>query len=43
MPDRASFAYTFDRVGELVGGLFEKLGVTRYPMDHGAPVGWRLR
>lgn len=45
MPDRASFAYTFDRFGELVGGLLEKLGVGRYSMyvmDYGAPVGWRL-
>ena len=45
MPDRARFAYTFDRFGELVGGLLDKLGVTRhamYVMDYGAPVGWRL-
>ena len=42
MPDRARFAYTFDRFGELVDGL---LGVKRYAMyvmDYGAPVGWRL-
>jgi pimeloyl-ACP methyl ester carboxylesterase len=45
MPDRASFAYTFDRFGELVGGLVDALGVGRYSMyvmDYGAPVGWRL-
>jgi pimeloyl-ACP methyl ester carboxylesterase len=45
MPDRANFAYTFDRFGELVGGLLDQLGVTRYTMyvmDYGAPVGWRL-
>jgi pimeloyl-ACP methyl ester carboxylesterase len=45
MPDRASFAYTFDRIAGLVDGLLDRLGVTRYAMyvmDYGAPVGWRL-
>jgi pimeloyl-ACP methyl ester carboxylesterase len=45
MPDRAKFAYTFDRFGDLVDGLLEKLRVTAYAMyvmDYGAPVGWRL-
>jgi pimeloyl-ACP methyl ester carboxylesterase len=45
MPDRSTFAYTFDRFGELVGALLDQLGVTRYAMyvmDYGAPVGWRL-
>ena len=45
MPDRARFAYTFDRFGELVDGLLDQLGVRRYAMyvmDYGAPVGWRL-
>lgn len=45
MPDRAKFAYTFDRFGELVDGLLGQLGVSRYAMyvmDYGAPVGWRL-
>ena len=45
MPDRATFKYTFDRFGELVDGLLDQLGVTRYAMyvmDYGAPVGWRL-
>jgi pimeloyl-ACP methyl ester carboxylesterase len=44
-PDRASFSYTFDRFGELVGGLLDELGIDRYAMyvmDYGAPVGWRL-
>jgi pimeloyl-ACP methyl ester carboxylesterase len=44
-PDRRTFAYTFDRFGELVDGLLGHLGVTRYAiyvMDYGAPVGWRL-
>lgn len=45
MPDRAKFTYTFDRFGELIGGLLEQLNVNRfamYVMDYGAPVGWRL-
>jgi pimeloyl-ACP methyl ester carboxylesterase len=45
MPDRATFAYTFDRFAELVDGLLDQLQVTRYAMyvmDYGAPVGWRL-
>ena len=45
MPDRAKFAYTFDRFAELVDALLEKLGVVSYAMyvmDYGAPVGWRL-
>ena len=45
MPDRAGFAYTFDRFAELVDGLLDELGVKRfamYVMDYGAPVGWRL-
>ncbi len=45
MPDRAGFAYTFDRFAELVEGLLMQLGVERYAMyvmDYGAPVGWRL-
>lgn len=45
MPNRVTFAYTFDRFAELVDGLLDQLGVTRYAMyvmDYGAPVGWRL-
>jgi pimeloyl-ACP methyl ester carboxylesterase len=45
MPDRAEFAYTFDRFAELVGALLDQLGVASYAMyvmDYGAPVGWRL-
>ena len=45
MPDRAKFAYTFDRFADLVDGLLDKLGVKAYAiyvMDYGAPVGWRL-
>jgi pimeloyl-ACP methyl ester carboxylesterase len=45
MPDRSTFAYTFDRFAELVEGLLDQLGAARYAtyvMDYGAPVGWRL-
>jgi pimeloyl-ACP methyl ester carboxylesterase len=45
MPDRAKFAYTFDRFAELVDGLLDAIGVKAYAMyvmDYGAPVGWRL-
>ena len=45
MPDRSTFAYTFDRFAELVDGLLKQLDVARfsmYVMDYGAPVGWRL-
>lgn len=45
MPDRSTFAYTFDRFAEVVDGLLGQLDVTRYAMyvmDYGAPVGWRL-
>ncbi len=45
MPDRSTFAYTFDRFAELVDALLGQLGVARYAMyvmDYGAPVGWRL-
>ena len=44
-PTAPKFAYTFDRFGQLVDGLLDQLGVTRYAMyvmDYGAPVGWRL-
>jgi pimeloyl-ACP methyl ester carboxylesterase len=42
MPDRTTFAYTFDRFADLVDGLLDHLGITRfamYVMDYGAPVG----
>lgn len=45
MPDRARFAYTFDHLAEIIGGLLDQLGVhrmTMYVFDYGAPVGWRL-
>ena len=40
MPDHTEFAYTFDRFAELVDGLLDQLGITRYAMyimDYGAP------
>ena len=45
MPDRATFAYTFDNIAEVIDGLLDGLGVeaySMYVMDYGAPVGWRL-
>lgn len=45
MPDRDTFAYTFDNFARLVEGLTEKLGLDRYALyvfDYGAPVGFRL-
>jgi pimeloyl-ACP methyl ester carboxylesterase len=45
MPDRASFAFTFDHLAQVVDHLLDRLEVTRYAMyvmDYGAPVGWRL-
>src|ERR1700744_6475127 len=44
MPDRATFAYTFDHVADLVDRLLARIGVSKYAMyvmDYGAPVGWR--
>lgn len=45
MPDHASFDYTFARFTDLVDGLLDQLGATRYAMyvmNYGAPVGYRL-
>lgn len=45
MPDPATYAYTFDAFGDIVGKLLDDLGITKYAMyvmDYGAPVGWRL-
>ncbi|WP_448097744.1 alpha/beta fold hydrolase [Luteibacter yeojuensis] len=45
MPDPATYAYTFDAFGNIVGKLLDDLGITKYAMyvmDYGAPVGWRL-
>jgi pimeloyl-ACP methyl ester carboxylesterase len=45
MPDRSTFAYTFDNLANLVDSLLQSLQVERYfmyVMDYGAPVGWRI-
>ncbi|MEX1826741.1 alpha/beta hydrolase [Luteibacter sp. CQ10] len=44
-PDRAHYAYTFDRLAQTIDAFTETLGLKRYAMevfDYGAPVGWRL-
>jgi pimeloyl-ACP methyl ester carboxylesterase len=45
MPDRKSFAYTFENMTNLVEELTKKLGLDKYAMyvmDYGAPIGYRL-
>ena len=45
MPDRTSFAYTFESYTDIVDKLLEQLGIEKYSlylMDYGAPVGYRL-
>src|SRR5262249_20379966 len=32
MPDRSTFAYTFDRFAEIVDALLDQLGITRFAM-----------
>ena len=44
-PSRSQFAYTFDRLAEVIERFTEELGLTRYALyvfDYGAPVGLRL-
>lgn len=44
-PDRAHYAYTFDRLATSVDAFTRTLGLKRYAIevfDYGAPVGWRL-
>jgi pimeloyl-ACP methyl ester carboxylesterase len=44
-PARGQFAYTFQHLADLMGGLLGRLGVKRYTLyafDYGAPVGYRL-
>jgi pimeloyl-ACP methyl ester carboxylesterase len=45
MPDRKSFAYTFENMTNVVEGLTTKLQLSKYSlyvMDYGAPIGYRL-
>lgn len=45
MPDRSSFAYTFENMTNIVEGLTQKLELEKYSMyvmDYGAPIGYRL-
>ena len=44
-PSHTEFAYTFDRLAEVVGHFTEALGLTTYTLvmqDYGGPVGFRL-
>jgi pimeloyl-ACP methyl ester carboxylesterase/catechol 2,3-dioxygenase-like lactoylglutathione lyase family enzyme len=44
-PAADEFDYTFDALTDLVAGLLDQLGISRYAIyaqDYGAPVGWRL-
>src|ERR1700723_1720698 len=44
-PDPAGFAYTFDRLAEIIGRFTEQLGLGRYTLfmqDYGGPIGFRL-
>jgi pimeloyl-ACP methyl ester carboxylesterase len=44
-PDPKSFAYTFDRVAEVMSRFTEALGLSRYSLymqDYGGPVGFRM-
>jgi pimeloyl-ACP methyl ester carboxylesterase len=45
MPDRATFAYTFENYANIIDKLTRQIGAHRYAlyvMDYGAPVGFRL-
>jgi pimeloyl-ACP methyl ester carboxylesterase len=45
MPDRKSFAYTFENMTNIVEELTKKLALSKYSMyvmDYGAPIGYRL-
>jgi pimeloyl-ACP methyl ester carboxylesterase len=44
-PDPATFAYTFDKLAEVIGHFLEKKGFDRfglYAQDYGGPVGFRI-
>lgn len=45
VPPRTAFVYTHARLSEVMDGLLDRLGVTRfamYVMDFGGPIGYRL-
>lgn len=45
VPDRSSFGYTFDHLADVVDGLLDQLGITKfalYVLDFGGPDGYRL-
>jgi pimeloyl-ACP methyl ester carboxylesterase len=45
MPDPASFAYTFDRLSEVIEGWLRRIGFDRFGLflqDYGGPVGFRI-
>ena len=44
-PDPTQFAYTFDRLSEVIEGFIDTLGLTSFSLfvqDYGAPVGYRI-
>jgi Predicted hydrolases or acyltransferases (alpha/beta hydrolase superfamily) len=45
MPDRDTFAYTFDNIANVIERFTEQIGFDRFAMyvfDYGAPTGFRL-
>ncbi|HEY1188448.1 MAG TPA: alpha/beta hydrolase [Gemmata sp.] len=45
MPAHDKFAYTFDKLAEVVEGFTERVGLKKYALyvqDYGAPIGYRL-
>jgi pimeloyl-ACP methyl ester carboxylesterase len=45
MPERDKFAYTFDRLADVIGRFTEVIGLDRFAMyvfDYGAPTGFRV-
>jgi pimeloyl-ACP methyl ester carboxylesterase len=45
MPDRSKFAYTFDKLAEIVEGLLKQISFTQfglYVQDYGGPIGFRI-
>ena len=45
MPSRTAFAYTFERIAEVIDRFTETVGLSRFAMyvfDYGAPMGFRI-